>query len=294
VLHDAVREILTRTVCAWAGIALPEHQVRRRAREFGLRIDNAPRFGPPNWYARLRRRGTERWATSIIERMRSDALVVADGTAADVFARHRDPEGNLLPAPTAAIELINVLRPTVAIARFIVFAAVALEEHPTWRAAFAAGQEADLEPFVQEVRRYYPFFPSVAGHTREPFTWHGHRFAKGDWGMLDLYGTCRDRRLWENPGSFLPERFRGWTWEEQPHTLIAQGAGLHGHGHRCPGEWSTVELLKRATRLLAATDVPVPVQDVSTPLNRLPALPRSRFVLTPRERAEPRARRSNS
>jgi fatty-acid peroxygenase len=147
---------------------------------------------------------------------------------------------------------------------------------------------------VQEVRRYYPFFPSVAGHAREPFTWHGHRFAKGDWVMLDLYGTCRDRRLWENPGSFLPERFRGWTWEEQPHTLIAQGVGLHGHGHRCRGEWSTVELLKRATRLLAATDVPVPVQDVSTPLNRLPALPRSRFVLTPRERAEPRARRSNS
>ena len=280
VLHEQAREILTRTVCAWAGVPLPDKEVGRRAREFGLMIDNAPRFGPPNWYARARRVVTERWAASIIERIRSGELEAAQDTAVHVFAHHRDLDGQLLSPEVAAVELINVLRPTVAVARFIVFAAVALEEHPRWRDAFAAGDETDLEPFVQEVRRYYPFFPAVAGHARKSFAWGGHYFTEGDWVMLDLYGTCHDARLWENPHSFAPERFHGWSWEEHPHTLITQGAGRHGESHRCPGEWSTVELLKRATRLLATTDFRVPVQDLSIPLDHLPAIPKSGFVLT--------------
>ncbi|MHC5560658.1 cytochrome P450 [Kocuria sp. U4B] len=280
VLHEEVRQVLTRTVCAWAGVPLPEYQVARRAREFALMIDNAPRFGPPNWYARARRTVTERWATGLVEAVRSGALEAPEGTAVHVLAHHRDLDGELLPARTAAIELLNVLRPTVAVARYIVFAAVALHEHPQWRVAFAAGQETDLEPFVQEVRRYYPFFPAVGGRAREAFAWRGHHFGVGDWVMLDLYGTCHDARLWEDPHSFAPERFRGWSWGEDPWSLIAQGAGRHGQTHRCPGEWSTVELLTRATRLLATTNLQVPVQDLSIPLDHLPALPTSGFVLT--------------
>lgn len=267
-------------MCAWAGVPLAEDEVGRRAREFGLMIDNAPRLGPPNWYARARRTVTERWAIGIIEAARSGALEAEPGTAVAVFAHHRDLDGDLLPPETAAVELINVLRPTVAVARFIVFAAVALEEHPRWRATFAAGDETDLEPFAQEVRRYYPFFPAVAGRAREPFVRCGHQFAVGDWVMLDVYGTCHDARLWEDPHSFQPERFRGWSWAEHPHTLIAQGAGRHGEGHRCPGEWSAVELLKRATRLLATTEFRVPVQDLSIPLDHFPALPKSGLVIT--------------
>lgn len=280
VLHEQAREILTRTACAWAGVPLPEHQVARRVREFGLMIDNAARFGPPNWYARARRALTNRWATSIIEDVRSGALTAPAGTAVHLFAHHRDPDGQLLDAQVAAVELLNILRPTVAVARFVVFAAVALHKYPTWRETFAAGNETDLEPFVQEVRRYYPFFPAVPGRAREAFEWRGHRFEVGDWVMLDLYGTCHDARLWEYPHSFAPERFRGWSWEEHPWSLIAQGAGRHGQDHRCPGEWSTVELLKRATRLLATTDFQVPVQDLSIALDHFPALPTSGFVLT--------------
>ncbi|WP_119932630.1 hypothetical protein [Kocuria sp. CPCC 104605] len=64
--------------------------------------------------------------------------------------------------------------------------------------------------------------------------------------------------------------------------MIAQGAGRHEDDHRCPGEWATVELLKRAVRLLATTDYEVPPQDLSIRLNRLPAIPRSRFLLVRR------------
>ena len=41
----------------------------------------------------------------------------------------------------AAVELLNLLRPTVAIARFIVFAALALHLHPEWRARVAEDEE---------------------------------------------------------------------------------------------------------------------------------------------------------
>ena len=280
VLHEAVREILTRTVCRWAGVPLREDEARMRTRELGLMIDGAGRFGPYNWYARARRRRTERWAQGIIERIRAGGLQAAAGTAAQVFAHHVDAQGHRLPAEIAAVELINVLRPTVAVARFVVFAAVALHQHPRWRAVFAAGDTDDLESFVQEVRRFYPFFPAVPGRTTKAFAWGGHRFRQGEWVILDLYGTCHDPRLWADPDSFQPERFRGWSWHEHPNTLIAQGAGEHARDHRCPGEGSTVELLKRAVVLLAASEHAVPPQDLSIALNRFPALPRSGFVLT--------------
>ncbi|MEX5298110.1 cytochrome P450 [Kocuria sp. CPCC 205292] len=282
VLHDEVSGILARTACAWAGVPLPAHEAARRTRELRLMIDNAGRFGPPNWYARARRLGTERWAAGLVERVRAGDLAAAPRTALRVFADLRGPDGAPLPASTAAVELINVLRPTVAVARFVVFAATALHEHPGWRGALAAGDEAALEAFAQEVRRHYPFFPAVPGRVREPFEWRGHRFAAGDRVVLDLYGTCHDPRLWEDPDSFRPERFRGRRWEESPRDLIAQGAGRHDEGHRCPGEWSTVELLKRAVRLLAASGLEVPPQDLSIRLNRFPALPRSGFVVEER------------
>lgn len=279
VLHDVVREILTRTACRWAGIPLVAVDVGRLTDELGQMIDQVARFGPANWYAQWRRRGTERWAAMLIERVRAGDLDASPGTALHVFAHHADADGGPLTPEVAAVELINILRPTLAVSRFVVFAAEALHRHPRWRQEFAAGSEGDLEPFVQEVRRYYPFFPAVPGRVREPFEWHGHRFASGDWVILDLYGTCHDRRLWTNPDSFQPERFRGFRWEEQPNALIAQGAGRHQDGHRCPGEWSTVEVLKRAVRRLSAADITVPVQDLSIPLNRFPALPRSGMVV---------------
>lgn len=279
VLHNMIREVLTRTACRWSDVPLTEAQVPRLTTELGLMVDQVARFGPANWYARLRRRGTERWAAELVERVRSGELNPEPGTALHVFAHYTDGGGNLLSPEVAAVELINILRPTVAVARFIVFAAVALTRYPEWREAFARGELEDLEPFAQEVRRFYPFFPAVPGTVNEPFEWREHRFAEGDWVILDLYGTCHDARLWENPGSFQPERFRGWSWDEHPDTLIAQGAGRHAENHRCPGEWSTVELLKRSVRLLATSDFDVPVQDLSIPLNRFPALPRSGMVL---------------
>jgi fatty-acid peroxygenase len=95
--------------------------------------------------------------------------------------------------------------------------------------------------------------------------------------LLDLYGTNHDERLWPEPGRFRPERFRDWAGD--PYTLIPQGGGAYETGHRCPGEWLTMGLIREAIRLLSRTRYEVPDQDLSISLRKMPALPASGFVI---------------
>ena len=277
-LDHLSRIVLTRAALRWCGIVLDSVDVPRLTRELSLMIDEVARPGPPNWYARWRRRGTEAWAAGVVEQVRSGDLTPPPHSALAVLAGHAE-DGAVLPPQIAGVELLNLLRPLLAVSRFIEFAAVALVRHPQWREEFAAGEEADLEPFVQEVRRFFPFFPVVPGRVRVPFRFQGHDLRVGDWAILDLYGTCHDPRAFPDPDSFRPERFREWSWQEDPFTHIAQGAGRHEDDHRCPGEWSTVALLKQAVRLLCRDELEVPPQDLSIRLDRFPAAPRSGVVL---------------
>lgn len=279
VLADVAEEVLAGTACRWCGIPLEKADLPRLTRELSLMVRWAGSQGPGNWYAQWRRRGTEQWAAGLVEQVRDGRLDAGPATTLRVFAELTDENGERLPARIAAVEILNVLRPMVAIARFITFAAVALAEHPRWRERFASGDVEGLEPFAQEVRRYYPFFPVVPGRSVDAFTWQGHRFGQGEWVILDLYGTCHDPRLWHDPHAFVPERFEGWSWDDDPYSMIAQGAGEHARTHRCPGEWSTVEVLRRALVLLATDDRTLPAQDLTVPLNRFPTMPRSGVIL---------------
>ncbi|UWU18268.1 cytochrome P450 [Rhizobium sullae] len=141
-----------------------------------------------------------------------------------------------------------MLRPMVAIDRFIVFTALALHERPDWAEKIQAGMDKDVESFVLEVRRFYPFFPVIGGKVVEEFDWKPHSFMVGPWLILDLYGTNHHAASWEDPNSFRPERFL--TWKGDPYTYLAQGAGKFEDNHRCPGEWLTIAILKEAARLL--------------------------------------------
>jgi fatty-acid peroxygenase len=142
--------------------------------------------------------------------------------AVGMIAFHRDLEGGNLDVKTAGVELLNVLRAVVAVSRFIVFAAKALEEHPEARGRIAAGDRAYLERFVQEVRRLSPFFPFIGGRVRRPFEWRGYAFPRGAWVILDLYGTNRDPRSWKDPTEFEPERF---CEPANPFEFVPQGGG---------------------------------------------------------------------
>ncbi|MDX6806863.1 cytochrome P450 [Terrihabitans rhizophilus] len=277
-VQDMMQEALARAAALWAGVPFAEEEAAARMRELAAMVENAGSIGPSNWGAILLRQRTERWGKGKIEDIRDGRLSIADDAPAAIIASHRDLGGELLPASIAAVELINILRPTLAVANFITFAALALHEHTRWVEIFREDGHDELRPFAQEVRRYYPFFPVVAGRVRKPFDWSGHHFAARDWVMLDLYGTNHDGRIWEEPGSFRPERFRDWSGDAN--TLIPQGGGFADTGHRCPGEEITLALIEEAVGFLTR-DIrySVPPQDLDFSLSSLPALPKSRFLM---------------
>lgn len=279
VLYDELPEVLTRAVCAWSGVPLAEGEVGRRARQLTAMFDGAGAIGPRHWRSRLARRSGERWIAELVQRVRAGRLDPPEGSALRVIAQHRDLEGKPLDSRVAAVEVINVLRPTVAVSVFITLAAHALHRHPECRRRLRAGEAGYADLFVQEVRRFYPFFPAVMARTRRDFEWKGYRFPEGARVMLDLYGTDHDPRSWDAPEEFRPERFR--TWDGSPFDLIPQGGGDHHQGHRCPGEWIAIELMKAAVDFLAKELIyDVPEQDLRIDYSRLPALPRSRFVIS--------------
>jgi fatty-acid peroxygenase len=279
VLFDEAQEIFCRAVCAWAGVPLQEAEVKKRAGDFGAMIDSPAAIGPRHWRGRWARRRAEKWAGYLIEDVRAGKLKAAEASASHAIAWHREPNGELLNRRVAAVELINILRPTVAIARFVTFAALAMFEHPECREKLRAGEEGYDELFVQEVRRFYPFFPAVPALVRQAFEWKGYQFPLGRWVILDLYGTNHDERIWEKPESFWPERFR--RRDISPFDLIPQGGGDYKGNHRCPGEWVTIELMKVALHSLTRSiTYDVPAQDLRVSLSRIPALPKSRFVIT--------------
>lgn len=279
VLYDELHTLLNRSVCAWAGITLEEPEVDQRTREITALFEYAGSIGRNQRRSRLSRKRAEGWIGGIIEQIRAERLHPPEQSAAHVIAWHRDLDGNLLNPRVAAVEVLNVVRPTVAVSVYITFIAHALHQYPECRAQLRSGAEDYAHLFVQEVRRFYPFFPSVMARVRHDFEWKGYAFPRGRRVILDLYGTDHDARTWAAPNEFRPERFR--QWDGSPFNFIPQGGGDHYVHHRCAGEWITIDLMKAALVFLTKhMKYEVPEQDLRIDYSRMPALPRSRFVIS--------------
>jgi fatty-acid peroxygenase len=279
VLYDELRRLLTRAVCAWAAVPLPDDAVDRRTAQLSALFEHAGSIGLQHWRARIERRRAEAWAAYLVRRVRAGELDPPGHPALHSVAGHREADGRLLDERVAAVELLNVLRPTVAVAVFITCAAIAIAQHPGCRARLAAREPGYAERFVQEVRRFYPFFPSIAARVRRGFDWRGYHFPRGRRIILDLYGTDHDPRIWALPETFDPDRFE--DRDGSPYTFIPQGPGDHYANHRCPGEWITIALMQQAVTFLAGDlRYEVPPQDLTINRSKLPPLPGSRFVMT--------------
>lgn len=287
-------ELLCRAACTWAGVPLQENEVGERTQGFMSLINSGGAIGPKHWRGRHARKKMNDWAQGLIEQIRAGTFSASEGTAAQAFASHRDLQGNLLDARTAGVELLNIIRPTVAVSRYLTFAALALHNYPQWRERTGSGRDEDITWFVQEVRRFYPFFPVVTAISKTAFDWRGYHFPEGQWVLLDLYGTNHDARTWENPHEFQPERFS--QWDGSPFNFIPQGGGEHHQNHRCAGEWITIAVIKQAVRYLTqAMDYQVPPQNLNIDPRQMPALPESGFIITKvRARAVTNAPRSPS
>jgi fatty-acid peroxygenase len=184
----------------------------------------------------------------------------------------RDPAGRLLPARTAAVELLNVLRPTIAVSYFVTFAALALEANPDLNDACATGDPDMVRRFSQEVRRMSPFVPVLGARSRCPFSWHGHRVRTGDRLLLDVYGTNHDRDSWRDADTFDPGRFRRTDQSRRP-DFVPQGGGSADTGHRCPGEGIAIAVLEQVIPRLARLDWRIHPDDQDLSLRRMPARP---------------------
>lgn len=138
VLYDELQEILTRAVCAWAGVPLTELEVERRIQELTALFDYAGSVGPKHWRSRLSRKRAERWIKKLVGQIRVGHVRAPEESASHVIAFHRDLEGNELSPHIAAVEIINVIRPTVAVAVFITFIAHALQEQSRLASALAS------------------------------------------------------------------------------------------------------------------------------------------------------------
>ena len=312
VLLEEAEQILCATALAWLGTPAPSAgQLRRRTAEYAAMLAGAGASGPSVIGALLLRARNEAWMRSLVWRVRNNQLGPRPESPLAVISRWRDVDGALLPVRAAAIELINLTRPLVAVARYIAFAAHALHFHPEWRLRIRDGNDAELEAFAQEVRRFYPFFPAVAGIVQTSFEWEGRRFARGEWVLADLHGADRDPARWTDPQTFNPDRFlaheagkstappaaRRNPIEDEvgPDTdpvgsptpdavsglIVAQGAGDPRLGHRCPGEGVTLELIKAAARVLATADYRLPAQDFTIDRSRMPTAPAEGIRVSP-------------
>ncbi|GAA4973258.1 cytochrome P450 [Streptomyces hyderabadensis] len=278
VLFDEAAVVLTRGVCDWAGIPPGAVDAEPLARDLLAMVDGFATPGPRQLRARRARARQETRTARLVEEVRSGALAApADSMLARV-ARHRDTAQGPLDSRTAAVELLNVLRPTVAVSWFVAFAAHALHRWPAHRERLRGGDGAFATAFAHEVRRFYPFAPFLGGRTVRELTWHGESVPAGGILLLDVYGQNHDEELWGDPYTFRPGRFLDRP--PAPDELIPQGGGDPAHGHRCPGERVTVGLLESLAVRLARLEYTVPGQDLRIPLRRVPTRPRSGFAVT--------------
>lgn len=279
ILFDEAKIMLCKIACHWAGVPLLENEIEDRAEDFAAMVDSFGTTGPRHWKGIAARSRAEEWIKTIIENVRAGRENVPEGCSLYAMAFHKDLNGNLLDSNMAAIELINILRPIVAISTYITFMALALYEYPEHKDTLSTGDDDELERFVEEVRRYYPFTPFLGAKVKKDFVWNGYNFEEGTLVLLDVYGINHDSRIWDKPFEFQPDRFKNWTFD--PFEFIPHGGGDPAMGHRCPGEGITVEIMKVTLDFLVnKIQFDVPDQDLSYDMAQIPTLPESKFIIS--------------
>ncbi|OES43392.1 cytochrome P450 [Domibacillus iocasae] len=278
VLYEEAKELLCRIACEWGGVPLPEDDVKRRTSELSAMFESSVSAGPEYWKTRRARRKAEKWVGGLIEEVRQNTLHPPEESALYVFSHHRELDGQLLDTKTAAVEVLNILRPITAVSIYLAFTALALHQFPEEKPKLMDVDEPYTKYFVQEVRRFYPFFPFTGAKVKTDFEWSGMDFKEGTLALLDLYGTNHDPELWENPDLFQPARFE--DWDKSPFDFIPQGGGDYYAGHRCAGEWITIELMKVSVDFLVnRLSYTVPDQDISFSMTSMPSMPKSGFIV---------------
>lgn len=277
VLFDEAAEVLTRAVCGWAGVPVDHSDLSDVAKDMVAMVDGFGSPGVRHVRARRARRRAERRLERAVERVRAGEDTVEPGSMCERVLLHRE-HGDPLSPHLVAVEMLNVVRPAVAVAWFVAFSGHALHRWPSNRERLRGHDDAFAEAFAHEVRRFYPFAPLMGAVARRDVPWDGEVIESGTMVLLDLFGQNHDDRLWVEPYAFRPQRFVGRPPGE--YDLVPQGGGDATTGHRCPGEDIVVQILKALVPRLARLTYDVPEQDLTIPLETIPTRPRSGVVLS--------------
>lgn len=282
--YDAAVGALGRAVMRWAGIpGTPAAQTRWARRQAQIVDGFGVPYSPEYLLAVVNRGWSDRHAARLIEAVRGGSLTAPEGTALHEWASHRGPDGELLSARLAGVELQNSFRPMIAVSRFVAFAAKHLHDRPEWRRRIAAesaergalvgGELATM--FAQEIRRTSPFVPMLPAWATDDVELAGERVAAGGRVVLDILGTDTDAASWERPGEFDPERFRGVDDYEALTAFVPHGGGGVATGHRCPGEKLAIAGLAAAIAALSDPRIRISGRGLEVGRRRMPTKPRS-------------------
>lgn len=282
VVYDTAVDVYGRSVMRWAGVPFGPQEATQRSRVLGRIVEDFGAPGLPMLRAWRARAESDAWSSELIGKARRGEVTPPQDSALAMVADHRDLRGDLLDEHTAGVELQNILRPTIAVSRFAAFAALALIDNPGWAERLRTEALENGTPvggrlavaFAQEVRRIYPFVPMLPALALRTLDVRGESIKPGQRVFIDITGTNRDERHWEQPNGFDPGRFLDTDAEDSDH-FVPQGGGRPETGHRCPGEDITVGLLALTAARLACLDCRVPDQDLDYSLSRLPTKPHS-------------------
>jgi fatty-acid peroxygenase len=265
-LFDETAGIIATAVTRWTGVPETQSDPEALPADLIAMVDGFATLGPRHARALAARRRRERWLAGIIENVRREQSTRSPLTS----IAHYSEDGRLLDSRTAAVELLNIIRPATAVTWLVAFAAHALDQWPHLRGELHRDEYA--RAFAHEVRRFYPFAPFLGGRATRDLRFQGVDIPAGALVLLDVYGQHHDERIWPEPYAFRPERFLGRPIGE--FELIPQGGGDPRTGHRCPGEQITIALLATLAQRLAALDYYLPPQRTGIDLSRIPARPR--------------------
>ena len=282
--YDAAVAAFGRAGMRWAGLPGTSEAHVRWAERLAQIVDGFGRpFSPAFAHAVFNRLWSDRRATRLIRAVRTGSWAPVEQTALYEWAWHRAPSGRLLSEHLAGVELQNSIRPLVAVARFVAFAARQLHDHPDWRARIhaetaARGTLVDgplAVAFSQEIRRTAPFVPMLPGRARTDIRFDGQHVPRGDRVVIDILGTDLDERSWAEPAEFAPERFLQHPDYEQIEAFVPHGGADVATGHRCPGEKLAIAGLSAAVAALSDPRVQIAGTGLDVDLRRLPTMPAS-------------------
>ncbi|MFV8292347.1 MULTISPECIES: cytochrome P450 [Aerococcus] len=285
-LFELANLVLFEAVAEWSGInldRLSENEIKDLAEKQISMISGAITSPTDHIKAISDRNDSEEWAQELIKEARENPVPGKEHLALYTFAQATDLEGELLPLEVAAVELLNIIRPTVALTVWMALMGHALFAKDGVYDELKADFKNLQDPFIQEMRRYYPFFPMLPAIAIDDVEINGYHIPKDTWTVLDLYGTNHDERTVNDPEKFEIRRYLGRAKDlsyEEEYEMIAQGGGKFREMHRCAGEWITLHSMRVfSDHLVNKNEFSIPEQDWEIPMNQFPTYPKDRSLL---------------